>query len=68
MDDLNIIDTIMASTIEAGDQILIGTDPVEVRGVLDQGETIYIRGYSHDTGGMEEYSLPADSYYDLWAV
>lgn len=67
---MNIIDNISADTIEVGDQILIDGDPIEVKSV-SEGEDIdevIVKGYSHETGDTETYSLYADDYFDVWAV
>lgn len=67
---MNIIDNISADTIEVGDQILIDGDPIEVKSV-SEGEDfdeIIVKGYSHESGDTETYSLYADDYFDVWAV
>lgn len=68
--DVNIIDNISADTIEVGDQILIEGDPIEVTyvGETDDIDEIIIKGFSHDSGDRETYSLYADDYFDVWAV
>lgn len=68
--DVNIIDTISADTIEVGDQILIEGDPIEVTyvGETEDIDEIIVKGFSHDSGDSETYSLYADDYFDIWAV
>jgi hypothetical protein len=68
--DVDIIDTVPAFSIEVGDQILVDGDPIEVRSIseTDDLDEIVIRGYSHDSGDTETYSLFADDTYDVWAV
>jgi len=66
----NIIDTISADTIEVGDQIIIDGDPIEVTyvGETDDLDEIIVKGFSHETGDRETYSLFADDYYDVWSL
>lgn len=68
--DVDIIDTISADSIEVGDQILIDGDPVEVKSVeaTDDIDEVIVRGYSHETGDTETYSLFADDMYDVWSL
>ena len=68
--DVNIIDTVPAFSIEAGDQILVDGDPIEVKRIeeTDDVDEVVVIGYSHDTGDTERYSLYADDTYDVWAV
>lgn len=67
---MNIIDSISADTIEVGDQILIDGDPIEVKAVMegDDIDEVIVKGYSHESGDTETYSLYADDYFDVWAV
>lgn len=67
---MNIIDTISADSIEVGDQIIVEGDPIEVTyvGETEDIDEVVVKGYSHDTGDREVYSLFADDYYDIWAV
>ena len=65
-----VYDSISADTIEVGDQIIIDNEPIEVRSIseTEDPDEIVIRGYSHDTGDVEQFSLYADDYYDLWSI
>jgi hypothetical protein len=67
---MNIIDTIQADQIEVGDQILVDGDPIEVRSLPDTYDLdeVVVVGYSHETGGIETYSLPFDYDVEIWAV
>lgn len=67
---MNIIDTVSADTIEIGDQIVVDGDLIEVTAVLDSSDPdeVIVRGFSHESGDSETYSLFADDYFDLWAV
>lgn len=67
----NVFDSVPAHTIEAGDQVMLDGDPVEVKSVewaTDDGDAIIIKGYSHETGDSITYTVFADDMYDLWAV
>ena len=70
IDDTIILDTISADSIEIGDQVIIEGDYIEVTfvGQTDDIDEIIVKGFSHDTGDREEYSLFADDYYQTWAV
>lgn len=68
---MDVIDNISADTIEAGDQIIVDGDPIEVTHVDNDREDIdeiLVRGFSHDSGDTVEYPLYADDYYDVWTV
>lgn len=70
IDDTIILDTISADSIEIGDQVIIEGDYIEVTyvGETDDIDEIVVKGFSHETGGKETYSLYADDYYQTWAV
>lgn len=67
---MNIIDNISADTIEVGDQILVEGDPIEVTHVeeSDDLDEVVVKGFSHESGDRETYSLFADDYYDVWSI
>lgn len=66
---VNVYDIVTADTIEVGDQILVNNiDPIEVEAVIDSGEAIMIKGYSHLSGDKAEYILSADAEIGLWGV
>lgn len=69
-DDTIIVDTISADTIMVGDQIVVDGDRIEVTyvGETEDIDEILVKGWSHDTGDSETYSLYADDYYDVWAL
>ena len=70
VDDIVVIDTVPAHTLEVGDQIIVEDDYVEIKEIaesLDVDEVV-VRGYSHVSGDTVEYSLYADDEYDLWSV
>lgn len=65
---MDIYDTITADSIEVGDQVLIENDPIEVSRVIDSGDAIMVKGYSHLTGDEANYILTPDATVGLWAV
>lgn len=66
---VNVYDTITADQIEVADQILVNDiDPIEVSDVVDSGDSIMVKGYSHMTGDNACYILAADTEVSLWAV
>lgn len=65
---MNVYDYVTADTVEENDQILYENDPVEVESVVDSGEVILIKGYSHMSGDKVTYILPADSEVGLWTA
>ena len=69
-EDIEIIDNIAAYTIEAGDQIVVDGDHIEVKAVVEteDPDEIIVRGYSHLSGDFAEYPLFADDYFDVWSV
>jgi hypothetical protein len=65
---VNVYDTIAADTIEADDQILVNGDPIEVTSVVDDGDSIMVKGYSYNSGDSVIVVLTADSEVELWSV
>jgi len=65
---MEIYDYVSVDTIEAGDQIVFQNDFIEVSTVVDSGEAIMVKGYSHVTGDNACYILTADTEVGLWAV
>lgn len=65
-----VIDEIFADSIESGDQIIVDGDLIEVREVLetDDVDEVMVKGYSHESGDVETYSLYADDRFEVWAV
>lgn len=68
MDDMEVYDYVAAATVEAKDQIFYEHDYVEVSSVIDSGEAIMVKGYSHVTGDTVSYILTPDTEVGLWAV
>jgi len=67
--NVNVYDIVTADTIEVGDQILVNNiDPIEVETVIDSGEAIMVKGYSHLSGDKAEYIFTADAEIGLWGV
>jgi hypothetical protein len=74
---VQVYDFITADQIEGpnesngfkGDQILVNNiDPVEVASVIDSGEAIMVKGYSHATGDSVEYIFSSDTEVGLWGA
>lgn len=65
-----IIDSIAADTVEAGDQIIIEGDLIEVRSVSesDDIDEVIVSGYNNTTGDVDQFSLYADDYFEVWTV
>lgn len=66
---LKVYDHVDADTVTAGDQILVNdVDYVEVNYVVNETDTVMVRGYSHVTGDSVTYFLPFDQEVGLWMV
>lgn len=66
---VNVYDTVTADQIEVSDQILVNDiDPIEVSEVIDSGDSIMVKGYSHMTGDTAVYILTADAEVALWTA
>ena len=66
---MTVYDTITADQIEVTDQVLVNNiDPVEVTKVVDSGDSIMVKGYSHLTGDDVSYILTADTEVALWSA
>ena len=72
---IDVYDIVPLSTVTDGsdgnppDQIRInGVDPIEVSKIIDSGNAIMVRGYSHLTGDDAVYILPPDTMVELWTA
>lgn len=65
---MNVYDYVPAHTVEEGDQISHETDLIEVRSVVDSGESILVKGFSHVSGDSVTYIIGADTEVGLWTV
>lgn len=65
---MDIYDYITADSVEVGDQIFHANDPIEISRVIDSGEAIMLKGYSHMTGDDVAYVVTPDTEVGLWAV
>ncbi len=70
---MEIYDYTTLDCVEEGDQIAYTNDEgaddlIEVTKVIDSGESILIKGYSHTTGDNETYILSPDTKVGLWSV
>lgn len=63
-----VYDVVTADTIEVDDQIIHQLDPIEVSDVIDSGEAIMVKGYSHLTGDSVCYILTPDTEVELWTA
>ena len=48
--------------------IFYENDYIEVSEVIDSGDSIMVKGYSHVTGDNVVYILPADKQVGLWTA
>lgn len=66
---MDVYDEVEASTLEAGDQIVVdGDNLIEVRSVDDDIDVITVNGYSNDTGDLVTVTLDPDDLVPLWGV
>lgn len=65
---MNVYDYVPADTVEEGDQILFENDPLEVSSVIDSGDAILVKGYSHLTGDSVTYIITPDTEVGLWTA
>lgn len=65
---MNIYDYVPAHTVETGDQIAYTNDLIEVKDIVDSGEAIIIKGFSHVTGDSVTYILSCDVEVGLWTA
>lgn len=67
---MDIYDTITADTVEQGDQILIDSEPVEVKRVfaVENPDDVCLIVWSYDEGDVRRVTIPADKMVDLWSV
>jgi len=70
MDDMEVYDWVTADTLgdEPNEQIVFENDYIEVSRVIDSGDAIMVKGYSHITGDDVTYILTPDTEVGLWAV
>ena len=67
---MEIYDYVPAHTLgdEPNEQISHGNDYIEVKSVIDSGEAIMVRVYSHITGDTVALILEPDTEVGLWTV
>ena len=65
---MEIYDWVTADTITDEDQIVFENDYIEVSSVVDSGEAIMVKGYSHISGDSVVYLIGPDVEVGLWAV
>jgi hypothetical protein len=71
--DLTVVDTVAASTLEENDNITFlnqegGQEIMTLTKVIDSGDSILVTGDSYVTGDRETYIFPTDREVDLWIV
>ena len=65
---MNIYDYVPAYSVEEGDQIAYTNDLIEVTSVVDSGESILVKGFSHVSGDTVNYILGSDTEVGLWTA
>lgn len=50
------------------EQVIIANDPIEVTKVIDSGDAILVRGWSHITGDMVTYIITPDTVIEVWSA
>jgi hypothetical protein len=73
---VNVYDYVTADKIEEPsadndwkvDQVFYQNDPFEVKHVVDSGDAIMLKGYSHLTGDDVTYVLTPDTEVGLWTA
>jgi hypothetical protein len=65
---MEIYDFVTADSVEATDQIVYGNDYIELSDVIDSGDAIMVKGYSHVSGDSVTYLLTPDSEVGLWTA
>jgi len=68
MDDFKIYDNVDASCLEEHDQIVYDDQYIVLDKVIDNGDTIYVKGVSYITDEVEEFDIPADEDVKLWML
>lgn len=61
-----IYDTVDAYDLEIGDNAIIDGEYVEIRELVSTDLFIKIHGYCHNTGDMEDYTIPVEASINLW--
>lgn len=66
---MTIHDYVPAHTLgEPGEQIYYSRDYIEVYEVIDSGDSIMVKGWSHTSGDNVKYIIPAYTEVGLWSV
>lgn len=65
---VRVYDIVTADTLEDNDQIIVNGDPIELTSVLDEGDAILVKGYSHLTGDSVIHILAFDAEVELWTA
>jgi hypothetical protein len=69
-EDVTVLYSTPAHTLEVADQVIIEGDLVEVRNILETEDVdeVVVLGYSYTTGDVERFELFADDEYEIWSV
>ena len=72
---MDVIDTMLAAHLELPTehddtpcQIIWQNDPIEVDFILDEGDVVMVKGFSHMTGDRVVYLIPATADVEIWAI
>ncbi len=65
---MDIYDFVPAHTVEQGDLIAHQEDYIEVSSVVDSGDAVMVKGFSHVSGDSVFYIIEADKEVGLWSV
>lgn len=65
---VQVYDYVSADTLENGDHITYNNDVLEQVTVMDEGDVIMVRGYSHISGETATYFIPANMEVGLWTA
>jgi hypothetical protein len=70
LDDLTILYSTPAHTLEVGDQIIVDGDYITIVNIkeTDDIDEVVVAGVSMETGDREVYSLYADDEFEVWTL
>ena len=65
---MDVFGSIEGYAVEEGDYIVIDGQQIEVRSVIDNKDTITVKGYSETTGDIEEFEIDPFAEYEIWGA
>jgi hypothetical protein len=65
---VEVYDYVRVDTLEDGDNVTYNNDVLEQVTVMDETDTIMVRGYSHISGETATYFIPVDTEVGLWTA